>query len=368
MGLELPPIADLNTDATASSRRSFLGRGVATAAAGTALVGASASTASAQATSLPANFRAQASRLFQQIQLDESTHVNIIVAAIQSLGGTPRPFPTFTGITNLSLEQFLQTSVAFENTGVGAYLGAAAYVQNPAVLNVALSIYTVEARHSGFLNSASNITLTPNGLPYATPLTIAQITAAVSPFIVSLNDNGQFPATFSTTPSAANDIAILNFALLLEYLEAAFYFYNVPRLLGRSGRPRPPRAGVPARAATSSRVAARSRFEGLAAVLDKTPFRSEDGSPFLIRSFPAEESGSRCHPGRPSVDCWSSACSACWSPPWAGPGRLAARPATPRSARPSASSGQKSSPSWRVPGPPSPHPPTGRCPARKTRP
>ncbi len=152
------------------------------------------------------------------------------MAAIRSLGGTPRPYPTFTGITGLSATQFLQTAAAFENTGVGAYFGAAPAIFNPAVAAVAVSIATVEARHSGFINSTANTALVPNGLPYAVPLTIAQVTAAATPYITSLNDNGQFPATFSTTPSAANDIAILNFALLLEFLEASFYFYNVPQL------------------------------------------------------------------------------------------------------------------------------------------
>ena len=241
----MPPVFDLNPtidpaspaqvdktvfEVAAVSRRSFMGRGVATAAAGTAIVGAAASQAHAASNPLPSLYLGTTRKLFQEIQVDEASHVNIIVAAIRSLGGTPRPFPTFTGITGLTATQFLETAAAFENTGVGAYFGAAPYIFNPAVAAVAVSIATVEARHSGFINSTANTALVPNGLPYAVPLTIAQVTAAATPFITSLNDNGMFPATFSTTPSAANDIAILNFALLLEYLEAAFYFYNVPRL------------------------------------------------------------------------------------------------------------------------------------------
>jgi hypothetical protein len=215
-----------------ASRRSFLGRGLAAAAVPAVVLGASSSAKAAVQSPFPSYYPGSTTRNFQEIQVDEATHVNILIAAIESLGGKPRPFPTFKGITGLSASTFLATSIAFENTGVHAYFGAAPHISNPNVVAVALSIALVEGYHSGFLNTLGDQPLVPGGLTYATPYSIAQVTSAVSPYISSLNDGGEFPLTFSTTPSPANDIAILNFALALEYLEASFYYYNVANLFG----------------------------------------------------------------------------------------------------------------------------------------
>lgn len=242
-----------------STRRSFLGRGLATAAAVPAAVLTASSIAEAARpgrnpsggngggrnsggtmgkggnASLPSYFSSQSApgstaSLFRQIQRNEESHVEIVIAAIRSLGGTPRPLPTFQGIQNVTPPELVAMSTAFENLGTHAYFGAAPYIKNPAVLSVAMSLAFVEGYQAGWLNSLSNQTLVPGGLTFAIPYTIPQVDVAASPFIASLNDGGLFPPTFSTTPSDVNDIAILNFALMLEYLEATFYFNNVPRI------------------------------------------------------------------------------------------------------------------------------------------
>ena len=210
-----------------SSRRAFLQKtSLVAAAGGVALVGLSGeSVGKAQS----ADFE-QMRYSFRSIEDHEHDHVDFLVKA---LGKSARPKPTFHTLVMPTLAKFLSASQAFENTGVAAYLAAAPYINSQEYLGAAGSIMTIEARHSSYLNvlmgdpltgHASDLTDDEN---FESTLTQAAVVAAVSPFIARLN-GGQPPA-FSTTKSEANDVDILNFALLLEYLEAQFYVENVKR-------------------------------------------------------------------------------------------------------------------------------------------
>lgn len=215
-------------EATVDSRRSFLGRSALAAAAAAPLILGGSKTASAQTGirrgRLPELYSGANRRSFQEIQNDENVHATTIR---QLLGSAARPRATFQNLLARDVFQFAGLSFAFENTGVGAYLGATPAIFDKGVLASAASIALVEAYHSGFLNSLINQPLVPGGAPFTYPYTIAQVLQNAGSYVASLN--GGPPLTFSMTPSAQNDIAILNFALLLEELEQEFYNINVPR-------------------------------------------------------------------------------------------------------------------------------------------
>ncbi len=166
---------------------------------------------------------------FLEIQADENAHVAFIQNA---LGSQARPKPTFQGLVPANFAQFVQLSVTFENTGAGAYQGAAPYLSST-YLPAAASIGFVEAFHSGFLNTLADMTIVPpGGTPnnsFNRALTFDQVAAALMPFIVSLNDpDNLYPLPTLTDPSTITDVNILNFALIAEYLEQEFYNAAVP--------------------------------------------------------------------------------------------------------------------------------------------
>jgi hypothetical protein len=110
-----------------------------------------------------------------------------------------------------------------ENTGVAAFLMAIPAISDKNYAAAAESIVTIEARHAGFVNALLDKPLSENGA-FDKPSSHAEVVKAVSPFIASLN-GGPDPAA-----ALDNDTVILNFALLLEHLEAEFYRVNVPNL------------------------------------------------------------------------------------------------------------------------------------------
>lgn len=164
---------------------------------------------------------------FKEIQADENAHVDFLKNALK---GDARPKPSFKGLAASDMASFETLARAFENTGVGAYLMAAPAISNKDYLAAAGSILTIEARHAGYLQSLTGQALSPNGA-FDKPIMQGDIVQAVSPFIAGLN-GGPDPSG-----KLGSDTDILNFALLLEYLEAEFYNLNVPKFFGGGSTP-----------------------------------------------------------------------------------------------------------------------------------
>jgi hypothetical protein len=75
------------------------------------------------------------------------------------------------------------TASILENVGVSAYLGAAPLLKSPAILSVAASIVTIEARHQTFIRVASKAAAIPS--PFDTPLGVRNVFTLAAGFISS---------------------------------------------------------------------------------------------------------------------------------------------------------------------------------------
>lgn len=132
----------------------------------------------------------QATTYLQGVQKDEEAHVAAITATIKQLGGTPVAAPSvdFGGAFD-SEHAFLMTSHTFENVGVGAYLGAAGFIQDKSVLAAAAGIFGVEARHAAIVGNL--LGLKAEGGVYMgafeKPMSKTMVLSDVKPFLVQMS-------------------------------------------------------------------------------------------------------------------------------------------------------------------------------------
>jgi len=123
----------------------------------------------------------QARAYATQFGAEESEHVTALTAAIKQLGGKPVAKPKFVFPAS-SESSFLELASVLENTGVGAYNGAAPSLKSKQVLAAAGSIVQIEARHAAAIDLLIGKSPTPSE-GFDTPLTKAQVLAKAGPLI-----------------------------------------------------------------------------------------------------------------------------------------------------------------------------------------
>ena len=75
-----------------------------------------------------------------------------VSGAAPGIDSAPAAGTTTMGAEEIAVRQPGNLAQVLENTGVGAYLGAAPNINDSSILAAAGSIATIEARHSGYLN------------------------------------------------------------------------------------------------------------------------------------------------------------------------------------------------------------------------
>ena len=120
------------------------------------------------------------------VQRDEESHVSTLMQTVQQIGGQPVEAPAVDfGDAFSSRDKYLTLSHTFENVGVQAYLGAAGFISDKAILQAAAGIFGVEARHAAIVGNL--LGLKAEGGVYMgateTPLSTDEVLAAVQPFL-----------------------------------------------------------------------------------------------------------------------------------------------------------------------------------------
>lgn len=118
--------------------------------------------------------------LFSEIAENESAHVDVLREAILDAEGDPVDYTD----SDFTFDGFLGdfTSIAtlaqgLEDTGVRAYKGQAALIENPRILTVALQIHSVEARHAAAIRRIEDSPAVKGWIPLNQPGAPAAIAA-----------------------------------------------------------------------------------------------------------------------------------------------------------------------------------------------
>lgn len=134
----------------------------------------------------------------------ELAHVDALTAAIKEGGGTPVAEPEFDfGKAVRDPDTFIKTSVTLEETGVGAYQGAAPSLESTEYLKAAASILPVEAFHTAWGRTLSDGGEKPAPVAFNEALTVQQVLDRVGDtgFITSELPAAITGAAQSATPS-----------------------------------------------------------------------------------------------------------------------------------------------------------------------
>ncbi len=130
----------------------------------------------------------RAATYFREFGAHEAAHVDAVTATIQKLGGTPvRPARYNFASVPKDAAGVVRFFESVEAVGASAYLGAAPSIQNPDVLEAALSIHAVEAEHTAALaDLVAPGTELFAPAAFEKPRTPDEVMAIVQPFLTAM--------------------------------------------------------------------------------------------------------------------------------------------------------------------------------------
>ncbi len=141
---------------------------------------------------------AEETDILADIKNHEVVHREFFKAALGS-AAIPKLAVNFSAIDFGSRSQVLGTAKALEDTGVGAYNGAAQFLRNGDYLEVAGKIVSVEGRHASAIRDVFGRNFAPT--PFDPALTFEQVLNRAGPFLAT-------PLRIINSPTAGSAAAL----------------------------------------------------------------------------------------------------------------------------------------------------------------